>query len=242
MKSAFVLSLFLVVSTLAHGQVLISLLLGDNLNSGKVEFGLDGGVNFHDIRGLDAATTKANFNIGFYFDIKTRNPNWLFHTGVLVKSTVGGANLPVYSLNNQDLDNAFANGSVQRKINYFHVPFTMKYKFNKRIFALGGIVPALRSTAFDIFTADINGDNLEYRNDIKKGIHRLDFGLMGGVGYRLMAGHGMNLTVRYYYGLVDAIIEDTTPDQYNTSLYLAVGIPIGVGKAQERAAKKATAQ
>jgi hypothetical protein len=48
----------------------------------------------------------------------------------------------------------------------------------------------------------------------------------------------MNLTVRYYYGLVDITIDDATPDQFNTSLYLSVGIPIGAGKAKEKEAKK----
>ena len=53
-----------------RGQVIISLLLGDKLNSGKVEFGLDGGVNYPSIRGLDGGKAKSTFNIGFYFDIK----------------------------------------------------------------------------------------------------------------------------------------------------------------------------
>jgi len=50
----------------------------------------------------------------------------------------------------------------------------------------------------------------------------------------------MNLGVRYYRGLVDITIDDTTPDQYNSSLYLSVGIPIGAGKAKDRAEKKTT--
>ncbi|MBL7861391.1 MAG: PorT family protein [Cyclobacteriaceae bacterium] len=234
----FLILFLLTITTTGQGQVLISLLLGDKLNSGKVEFGLDGGVNFPDLRGLESGSMQGNFNIGFYFDIKTKNPNWLFHTGVLVKSTLGADALPVYSLNDPDLDNAFVGGAVQRKINYFNVPFAMKYKFNKHFYAIGGIMPSLRNKANDFFTNEINNDELEYKRDIRKEIHQLDFGLVGGVGYRLMAGNGMNLTLRYYYGLVDVVIDDTSPQQYNTSLYLAVGIPIGVGKAQERAAKK----
>lgn len=223
----------------AKGQILISLLLGDKLNNGKIEFGLDGGVNYPDMRGVDEGEMKATFNLGFYFDIKTKNPNWLVHTGVLVKSSLGTYGLPVYSLNNPDLDNAFVNGQVQRKINYFNVPIGMKYKFNPRFFALGALVPSLRAKATDIFTTSISNDDLEYKRDISNEIHRLDFGVMGGVGYRLMGGNGMNLTLRYYYGLVDVMIKDTTPDQYNTSLYLAVGIPIGAGKAKEREQQKA---
>ncbi len=218
----------------AKGQILISILLGDKLNSGKIEFGLDGGVNYPDMRGVEGGEAKSNFNLGFYFDIKTKNPNWLFHTGVLVKSTLGTYGLPVYSLNNPDLDNAFVNGQVQRKINYFNVPIGMKYKFNPRIFAIGSIVPSLRNKAHDLFTTEIGKDDLEFKRDINSELHRLDFGVMGTLGYRLMGGNGMNLSVSYYYGLVDVVINDTSPDQYNTSLYLSVGIPIGAGKAKEK--------
>jgi hypothetical protein len=230
----------LLISTHAvQSQVLISLLLGDKLNTGKIEFGLDGGINYPDIRGLDAGKMRGNFNIGFYFDFKLKNPQWMIHTGVLVKSTMGSDHLPVYPLNNTDLDNAFADGEVKRKINYFNVPIEMKYIFKNHIYLEAGIMPSLRNKAFDVFTADlIDNNDLEYKLDTRDQFHRLDFGLVGGVGYRLMGGNGMNLTVRYYYGLVDITIDDTTPDQFNTSLYLSVGIPIGAGKAKEKTEKK----
>jgi hypothetical protein len=219
----------------SYGQVIISLLLGDKLNSGKIEFGLDGGVNYPDLRGLEGGDLKGSFNLGFYFDIKLKDPQWMVHTGVLVKSSLGTDDLPVYPLNNPDLDNAFSDGQVRRKINYFNVPICMKYIFDNNLYLEGGIMPSLRAKAFDTFTADIQDkDDLEYEVSIKDDFHRLDFGLIGGVGYRLMGGNGMNLTVRYYYGLVDITIDDSTPDQFNTSLYLAVGIPIGAGKARER--------
>ena len=235
MRVILVASLLVIHSFLANGQVLISLLFGDKLNTGQIEFGLDGGANFPDIRGLDGGDMKAGFNLGFYFDIKTKSPNWLVHTGVLVKSSLGTSGLPVYSLNDPDLDNAFEGGEVRRKINYFNVPIAMKYRFKNNLSIEGGIMPALRAKAYDIFSADVvNKDDLEYKRDIRDEIHQLDFGLIGGLGYRLMGGNGMNLTVRYYYGLVDVVIDDATPDQYNTSLYFSVGIPIGAGKAKER--------
>lgn len=226
---------FLLSLSSAKGQVLISLLLGDKLNSGKIEFGLDGGVNFPDIRGLRGSNIRGAFNLGFYFDIKLKNPQWMVHTGVLVKSSMGADGLPVYSLGDPDLDNSFAEGEVRRKINYFNVPIAMKYEFKNHLYVEGGIMPALRAKAFDIFTTDIKErDDLEYKLKISDQFHRLDFGLVGGLGYRLMGGNGMNLTLRYYYGLVDITIDDSAPDQFNTSLYLAVGIPIGAGKAKEK--------
>jgi hypothetical protein len=235
----FIIALTMGTLTTGHSQVLISQLLGDKLNTGKIEFGLDGGVNFPDIRGLDYGDMKAGFNLGFYFDIKVKETNWMFHTGVLVKSSMGASNLPVYSLDAPSLDEVFANGEVRRKINYFNVPIAMKYKFQNNFFVEAGIMPALRAKAYDIFTADVKDkDDLEYKLDIKDQIHRLDFGLIGGVGYRLMGGNGMNITMRYYYGLVDVVIDDASPDQYNTNLYLSIGIPIGAGKAKEKMEEK----
>jgi hypothetical protein len=232
------LCLILAASGYSSGaQVLISILLGDKLNSGKIEFGLDGGANYSDIRGLSGGEVKPLFNIGFYFDIKTKNPQWLFHTGVIVKSSMGSDRLPVYPLGNPNLDNAFASGEVERKINYFNVPVMMKRKLGGHFYAEAGVMPALRTKAFDYFTAEDQSGDLEYRTDIKDNYHRLDFGLIGGVGYRLMGGNGMNLGIRYYYGLVDITIDDSTPDQFNNSLYLVVGIPIGAGKAKEEEAE-----
>ncbi|MFZ2905614.1 MAG: outer membrane beta-barrel protein [Cyclobacteriaceae bacterium] len=235
MRIMLVLIFYAMSTSLASSQVLISLLLGDKLNSGKIEFGLDGGINFPTLRGLHAGNAKGAFNLGFYFDIKMKNPQWMVHTGVLVKSTLGTDGLPVYSLDDPNLDNAFAGGEVRRKINYFNVPIAMKYEFKNHIYVEGGIMPALRSKAVDVFTNDVEDkDDLEYKKKISDQFHRVDFGLVGGLGYRLMGGNGMNLTVRYYYGLVDITLDDTTTDQFNASLYLAVGIPIGAGKAKEK--------
>lgn len=234
------LVLLLLASYQSRAQVIMSLILGDKLNTGKIEFGLDGGVNFASLHGLSGGKTEAAFNIGFYFDIKLKNPAWMVHTGVLVKSSLGESDLPVYDLGDDNLNNSFANGQVRRKINYFNVPIMMKYKFNDRWYSEAGIVPSLRAKSHDIFTAsDSNGD-LEYKLENGDKFHRLDFGVMAGVGYRMFAGNGMNLAIRYYLGLVDITIDDTTPGQYNSSLYLAVGIPIGVGKAKERMEKKST--
>lgn len=235
MKSFLLFAFFLLMNFMPlKGQVLISLLLGDRLNNGKIEFGLDGGINYPGLHGLAGGKTKGNFNLGFYFDIKLKNPQWMVRTGVLVKSTMGTSGLPVYSLGDPSLDNSFAGGEVKRKINYFNVPIGMKYRFKNNFFVEGGIMPALRNKAYDVFQNEVNGNDLEYSVSTKDQYHRLDFGLFSGVGYRLMGGNGLNLAIRYYYGLVDITIDDTTPNQYVRSLYLAVGIPIGAGKAKER--------
>jgi len=229
--------------TTASSQVILSLLFGDKLNSPTLEFGLAGGVNFSTISNLDGAKTATDFNLGFYFDLRLKNPSWFFSTGVIVKSTVGADGLPVYSLNNENLDNTFTGGFVDRNINYFYVPIMMKYKFKNNIYVKGGTQLGLLGKAFDEFNNNYNGENVEYKNNIRDQIHVIDAGLAAGLGYRLTKGNGMNLEIQYYHGLVTVMKGDSSPNQYNRSLYVTVGIPIGKGKAaKEAAAKKAAAE
>ena len=209
-------------------QVLISILLGDKLNTGKIEFGLDGGANWSTIKNLDGAKSLTSFNLGFYFDFKLKNPSWMLNTGVIVKSNMGADELPVYSVGNPNLDNAFTGGKVTRKINYFNVPIMMKYSFKNHIYLKAGTQLGLRYKAFDEFKNSVNEeDDLEYKLEIKDQFHPLDAGLAIGAGYRLMKGNGMNVGVQYYLGLIDIRVDDTSPNQFNRVLYLTAGIPIG---------------
>lgn len=215
----------------ASSQVLISLLFGDKLNSPKVEFGLEGGVNFSNISNLEKADSRANFNLGFYFDYKLKNPSWLVSTGVIVKSTMGANGLAIYPLNDTNLDAAFAGATIDRKIQYFNVPIAVKYKINQNIYVKSGVQLGLLSKAYDEFNKDYEGENLTYKNNIRNQLNSIDAGLVVGTGYRLLKGNGMNLGVNYYYGLVSINKADTDPKHYNRSFYITVGIPIGKGKA-----------
>jgi len=228
MKKIFLIIGLLFFLNAARTQVLISILLGDKLNTGKIEFGLEGGANWSTFKNIDGAKSLTTFNLGFYFDFKLKNPSWMLNTGVIVKSTMGADELPVYQLGNPDLDNSFAGGKIARKINYFNVPIMMKYTFKNHIFLKGGTQLGLRYKAFDEFKNSINDeDDLKYKLDIKDQYHPLDAGLAVGAGYRFMKGNGMNFNVQYYLGLVDIRVDDSSPNQFNRVLYLTVGIPIG---------------
>ena len=157
--------------TSAQGQILISLILGDDLNTGKIEFGLDGGLNYSTIRDLEGAEPVGYFNVGFYFDFKLKNPAWMIHSGVLVKSNMGAHEIPVYSLDNTELDEAFSDGSVERRINYFLAHVMIKKMMKNRFFWEVGVAPSLRSKAVDIFTTDKGGE-LTYTNDINEELRR----------------------------------------------------------------------
>ncbi|HSC52880.1 MAG TPA: outer membrane beta-barrel protein [Phnomibacter sp.] len=239
-KCIFVVGLVL-QSLMADSQVLISLIFGDKLNSGNIEFGLDGGYSFSNLKGAVGSNSKGAFNLGFYFDIKTKHPNWMVSTGVVVKGPMGAKGQPVYLLHDPALDSAFKGGSVTTKLNYFYVPVNLKYTFKNRIFLKGGIQMGLINSASDLFLNNVKDeDDLTYKLSRKKDFAALDFGLAAGVGYRISKGMGMNININYYYGLIDVEVDDDKPNVMNQAWYFNVGIPIGKGKAMKKAeAKKA---
>ena len=84
----------------------------------------------------------------------------------------------------------------------------------------------------------ISSDDLTYVLNIRDHLHRFDIGPMAGIGYRLMSGYGLNLSIRYYYGLLNVSADNMFPAQYNRSLYVSIGIPVGAGKAKKKAEGK----
>lgn len=236
MKRFVLLSGLILLSTTLHCQVLISILLGDKVNSPNLEFGLDGGFNFSDIVETDPSKTVSNFHLGFYFDLRMKNNLWL-RTGVRVKSSVGAQGIAVYSIGDSDVDSVFAGGSIERKLNYFYVPVLAKFRFKNNFFVEGGITTGLLHGATDIFLqSTFENDDTKLRRDIRNELNRIDFGLSAGVGYKIMKNTGMSVGVNYYRGIVDIYKDNRTG--YNSSWFLYVFVPIGRGKAEEKRQQK----
>lgn len=239
MKKILLSTLLLIVVHQGFSQVLISLIFGDKLNSPKIEFGLDGGLSLSTINGAPGAQNRSGLDLGFYFDIKTKKPQWIFSTGVVVKGPMGAKGLPVYPLADESLNEAFQGGTVTTQLGYFYVPLTMKYVMKNRIFLKGGMQLGLINKTKDQFLKTVEDeDDLSYTLNRKGDYHPIDAGLVAGLGYRLSKGHGMNIGISYFHGLLDAEISDAGPDKFNRAFYFNVGIPIGKGKAGKQAAKK----
>jgi hypothetical protein len=234
MKKLLLLVLLTFTGITANSQVLISLLLGDVLNSEKIEFGLDGGVNFANISNLDPGKSVAFFNLGFYFDIKFEQ-NLMLHTGVQVKANQGADHLATYSLADENLNSVFSSGHVTRKISQFSVPILLKYRFATLFHVEGGPMLALRSKGFDEFkNTYIDKDDVTYKIDIRDNYKRIDAGIMVGAGVKMSKiPKSSQLGIRYYYGLVDPLKNNTGKSQNFSSLYLYFSIPIGVAKSEK---------
>jgi hypothetical protein len=240
-KLAFITVMLFSISYKANSQVLISLLLGDKLNSEKLKFGLDGGVNWSNITNLDPSKYKPYFNLGFYFDFLLKeNTRWYLHTGVLVKSTMGGQGYSTYTLNNAELDSLYAGGKLSRKISYFNVPILVRYQFKNMLYIEAGPNLGLRYKAYDIFYADVKDKNdLTYELDVRDQYNRIDAGVMAGVGFQVLKGTGYNFGMRYYYGLTGLLKENTGDQEHNSTYYLYFSLPVGAG---EKAKAKAEAK
>ncbi len=229
-KYVLAISLFLLTFT-AHAQVLIVAIFGDELNSGKIEFGLDGGYNPSWLIGQKEAQTLNNFNLGFFFHIKLNEKSFV-STGVHVKSNVGGTGMPTYPIGDPEFDSVYANGERTTKLSVFYVPIMWQQRYNQ-FFIEGGIQPGLRSKVKDIFTVeDFDGD-LKYTRNVSDEYTRLDFGFVGGAGYRLKPGPvATSLGANYYYGIVD-VYKPSDLKITNSTLYVYVRIPIGAGEKKK---------
>jgi hypothetical protein len=221
-----------------HAQVIIVAIFGDDLNSGKIEFGLDGGYNASWMIGQPDAEALHNFNLGFFFHIKLLENSYI-STGVHVKSNVGASGMPTYPIGDAAFDSVFAAGERATKLSVFYVPILWQQRFNK-FYIEGGIQPGLRTTVNDVFTIEDNDGDLEYKRNVKENYTKLDFGLTAGFGYRFKPGPvSTSIGTNYYYGLVD-VYKPADLSVSNSTLYLYARIPIGAGeKAQaKKEAKK----
>ncbi|MGN6645054.1 MAG: porin family protein [Cytophaga sp.] len=226
-KSIFVLFVFLFAYH-AHSQVLISLLFGDKLNSDKVEFGLEGGTNFSKITSMQSSKMLPTFNLGLYFDIEIKK-SWRLYTGVLVKSNLGTKDLSAADLSQLHASTYNASGIYSQKIDYFLVPLLAKYQFKNRIYLEAGPQAGLMTKAWVEFKSDSGGTSAKIKEKNTDQFTRIDFGLVGGLGYKLQKTHGMTLGIKYYYGLVD-VYKDVPGNQNNSSVFIKLNIPIGAGK------------
>jgi len=238
MKNLVTLIFVLLIGYTAQSQVLIALLLGDKLNSGKIEFGLDGGLNFSTIGSMESGSSYRDFNLGFYFDIKMKN-QWYLNTGVLVKSTLGLDKLTEEDLSFLGATIYDTEGDYSQKISYFLVPALAKYKFDNHIYVELGPQFGLATKSYIQFDSDIDGNEARIRETNTDMINRFDMGVAGGVGYRLLKGLGWTIGARYYYGFLD-VYKDLSGSR-NSSLFLKLNVPIGLSmekKDEIKAMKK----
>ncbi len=229
MKKLLLLA-FLLAGIQAHSQILISLLLGDKLNSDGLEFGLEGGFNFSDIGTLEADKRLSTFNLGFYFDIRLKN-QWSLFTGVLVKSKYGADELSMADLDFLGIEPYEEDGTYTQKVNSFMIPALFRYNFENRIYLEAGPQFSLMYNSFVEFNSDTDERDITIKDYNKDAINKMDAGVAAGAGYRLKKTNGMSLGIRYYYGFVN--VYEGVSGSNNNSIFLRFNVPIGAAKKKD---------
>jgi hypothetical protein len=227
MRKNFLLLIFLLGSISAQSQILITLLLGDKLNSEGLEFGLAGGMNWSNIGKMEAGKSLSTFNLGFYFDIRIKEP-WYLYTGIVVKSKMGVDKLSAGDLGFLQTDVYGEEGDYSQVVNYFLLPVLARYKFMKHFYVEAGAQFGLMYKPYVEFNSDVDDKDARVREYNKDMISRLDAGIMGGLGYKIFKKKGISLGIKYYYGFV-SVYKDKSGTN-NSSLFLTLTIPMGSDK------------
>lgn len=219
--------IFFLFSISLQSQILISLLLGDKLNTGKIEFGLTGGYNWSTISGLETNKYEGSLNLGFYFDIVIKD-QWVFDTGVLVKSSMGVRNLTENDLKFLEIDTYDTKGNYNQVMSYFLVPALIKYKFNNHFYLEGGPQFGLMYKSWVEFVSKLDEKSVRIKEFNKDAVNKFDMGINVGAGYKLLKGTGWTLGAEYYYGFLNIYKEGS--GHKNSGFFLKMDIPIGLGE------------
>lgn len=214
----------------SKGQVLITLIFGDKLNSPGMEFGLEGGVNFSTIQGFQSPSALPQFNLGFYFDIRLKN-QWYFYTGLLVKSSMGSNELTHNDLLALESDIIAEGGTFSQRLESFIVPALLR----RRIFTLGYLEAGPQfAVVYDGYIRRTYSDgNVLYdiRENNGDALNPIDAGFLMGAGFRLSEGVGSSFGIRYYYGLTE-VYRDLSGFQ-NRGWFVKMNLPIGAKKTAD---------
>jgi len=243
MKKLLIIFALVSIALTSQSQVLITILLGDKLNSDKLEFGLEGGFNWSKIAGLETQSYHRDWNLGFYFNFKM-NQHWYFNTGVMVKSKMGVAKLTPNDLNKigaslySSFDETKIEGDYSQQMSTFIIPALGRYKFNNNMYVELGPQFSVIYKSWVEFESDIEGKDAIIKEYNWEKLNKIDVGLAIGAGYTLFKGTGWTFGAKYYYGFVNIYKEMSGTN--NSAFFIKMNIPIGAGeKAQQKAAEKA---
>jgi hypothetical protein len=225
MKKIIGLLLLSFIFNTADSQVLIAILFGDKLNTGKMEFGITVNPIFTNITGVDG-DYRNGLALGIYFNFKLTE-KFFIHVDGIAKGAFGEEHIATYQTGMDTVDRLFANGNYERKIKAFSLPVLARYALSKKLFLDAGIRADWMLKSKDIFKTTLYDNDLEYTMIISDQITKLDFGLTGGFHYKFTnTKTSMGLGLRYFYGMTD-IIKTTPGVQANSAWEIVVTIPIG---------------
>ena len=221
----------MMVPRTAQSQVLISILFGEQLNSGQMEFGLITGANVSTMTGIDDAKILPTFKLGLFFDYKITE-NWIGSFEANVKNTVGYTNInPDESL--FPIQDSILNGSntTVRSFNSLQCPIFISYRFKNRLSIGAGGYLAYQHGTRDYIDYTFGNTDLTIEQSFTEFVNWLDAGLVGAVSYHFKRREetnypGISLRFKTSYGLTNAFKESAGFEAHHLWFSFDVAIPI----------------
>jgi hypothetical protein len=205
---SFILLLILFIAPVIKSQgqaALLVLIFGDKAATENFNFSILSGVNLSNVTGLNDTKSLYGINFGlgvnmklsdkFYLkpEFKPLSPKGFYGNSTLVRGEFADPN--------------FTDVKTTRKLNYIDIPVLIHYQFIKKAQIGFGPQVSILTSANEKFEG-LNGDN--YEHSIYTKLNHTDFGLTTTLTYMLSTkrkGKGVNLQLRYYYGLNDVYKE-----------------------------------
>lgn len=231
MKRFLFIVLFTFTASSASSQILISILFGDKLNNENLEFGLETGVNWSTISGMEGDGYRSNLNLGLYFDIKFKK-NWSLYTSILFVSSDGSEKLSSYDLDRLNFDSFQQEGTYGQKTEKFVLSSLGRYQLPK--WHLGFEAGLQYSLAYNSkITWRLEDDDFMAYSTTQneEELTAFDTGGLIGMDYTLMKGKGVALGIQYYYGFLN--VYKNISNTRNQRITLKVCVPIGAKPKQE---------
>jgi len=239
MKKILIIIISIFIYNTASSQVLIALIFGDELNGERLEFGLNVGENFSTLSGVPDVTYRHGFNIGLNFIYKINNRLHL-NPALFFTYPMGAKKIPIYDTPDTNLNKVLTNAEIDRKLTYFNLPVTLRYRLFGLTFIEAGASLSLSTKMSDTFSADIENKNkyerehsLDYTQNIRSEYKYFDGGVVFGVTQYLRESRGVTISVKYYQGLMNISKDDKYSNQKNRVFSVIVGIPIGGAKKKK---------
>lgn len=229
LKIVLTLISILGIGAKASGQAaLVLLIFGNKLAREDLYMSMDVGLNISTISNLDGDLgLGANFGLGIH---KRLSDKFFLVPEFKALSGKGMRNVPLLTaipdeINTDQLENT----RVSLALNYLELPVLLQYRINSKFYVSGGVQASWLTKASHRTELEYkNGDNLNYRQDIKNDLQRFDWSLPVEVGYVIFPPNnskGMDLRLRYTHGFMNIFDEATGRTARNSSLQIIATFP-----------------
>lgn len=222
MKKIVLLLALLVITAKVHSQAaLLVLLLGDKVATENFYFSLKAGANFSNLNGFENTNMRPGAHFGLVATIKI-NDTFYLAPEFTPLSRKGAKNIPVTHIQNSLPEN------TQRTLNYIDIPIVARYYVHERIGLGAGPQFSLLTSANDQYTADLEGEEVEYSIDIKDDLNPFEFGLVFDItftAWKARKGKGLNIHARYAHGLTNILESSSNETLTNSFFQISASFP-----------------